>query len=64
VFRKAPPALHGAFHAWSLPDRVGFDRAHPCFTRTVWFGFRGSVSKLCWLLISCSTFSFHDAGEE
>jgi hypothetical protein len=37
VFRKAPSALHGAFYAWSLSDRVGFSRAHPCFTLTVWF---------------------------
>jgi hypothetical protein len=37
MFRKVPPALHEAFYAWSLPDRVGFGRAHPCFTLTVWF---------------------------
>jgi hypothetical protein len=37
VFWKAPPALHGVFYAWSLPDRVRFGRAHPCFTLTVWF---------------------------
>jgi hypothetical protein len=37
VFWKTPPALHGMFYAWSLPDRVGFGHAHPCFTLTVWF---------------------------
>jgi hypothetical protein len=28
------------------------------------FGFRGSASKLCWLLISWDMFSFHGAGGE
>jgi hypothetical protein len=37
MFWKAPSALHGAFYAWSLPDRVGFGRSHPCFALTVWF---------------------------
>jgi hypothetical protein len=28
------------------------------------FGFKGSASKLCWLLISCGMFSFHGASGE
>jgi hypothetical protein len=37
VFRKALLVFHGAFYAWSLPDQVGFGRAHLSFTLTVWF---------------------------
>jgi hypothetical protein len=37
VFWKAPLANFDGRHAWSLPDRIEFGHAQPCFFFTVWF---------------------------
>jgi hypothetical protein len=44
--------------------RIGWDSVMHTHVLLWPFGFRGSVLKLCWLLISWSMFSFHDADEE
>jgi hypothetical protein len=54
--------LHWAIHAWRLLDQAVFGHAHPCF---IWpFGFRGSASKFCQLLIPWNMFSLHGASGE
>ena len=63
MFRKAPSALHWAIHAWSLPNRVGFGRAHPCISLTVWFQ-RERFEALLAVNFMEHAFSFHDAGGE
>ena len=59
--------LHWAIHAWRLLDRVGFGRAHSCFTLAVWFQRERFESLLavnimghvlvpwCWRRMSCKS---------
>jgi hypothetical protein len=37
VLKCSTCKLHWVIHAWRLLDRVGFNRAHLCFSLTVWF---------------------------
>ena len=55
--------LHWAIHAWRLLDRVGFGRAHPCFTLAVWFQ-RERFEAVLAVFIMEHAFSFHGAGGE
>jgi hypothetical protein len=55
--------LHWAIHAWRLLDRVGFGRAHPYFSLTVWFE-RGCFEALLAVNIMGHAFSFHGPGGE
>jgi hypothetical protein len=53
--------LHWAIHA--CLDRVGFGRAHPCFSLTVWFQ-REHFEALLAVNIMGHALSFHGAGGE
>ena len=47
--------LHWAIHAWRLLDRMVFDRAHRCFTLTVWFQrerFEAPLAVFSWSTLS------------
>lgn len=50
--------LPWAIHAGRLLDRVGFGRAHPCFSLTVWFQ-RERCEALLAVTIMGYAFSFH-----
>jgi hypothetical protein len=61
---RVPEGSTDEFQWWLMPGDCWIGWYSVVRTHTfIWsFGFRGSASKLCWLLISWSTFSFHDVG--